>query len=367
MTTDTGDIVAAVQTGPGVIELRQFERPRIGADEALVRLEACGICGTDIDSYEGTSSPRYPVIRGHEPVGVVEEIGADAARRRGLRVGDRVAVDPFVPCARCAWCIDGNYEFCTGWDGRGRSYGAVSTDEPPGLWGGFATHLYIHPNTILYPVPHHVGPELATLYNPLGAGISWGVAAAGTTIGTTVLVLGCGQRGLCCALAARAAGAGVVAVTGLGIDAHKLRLATDLGVDAAIDVERHDLRQRTKELTAGVGFDVVVDTTPRATGPLVDAVDVARPGGRIVVGGLKGRSLDGFPIDRATLNALTIRGVRGVGAASYRRAIELIAAARFPLDRLRTHVFSLDQVERAILVLRGDNPAERAINVVVTP
>jgi threonine dehydrogenase-like Zn-dependent dehydrogenase len=139
-------------------------------------MEACGICGSDIDAYEGAwgRADYYPLIRGHEPVGIIEEIGEEAGRRRRLRVGDRVAVDPFVPCGACTSCIEGNYEMCTGWSGRSRLYGSVSMSEPPGLWGGFASHLYVHPNTILYPVPTHIGPELATLYNPLGAGISCG-------------------------------------------------------------------------------------------------------------------------------------------------------------------------------------------------
>jgi len=360
------DVLAAVQTGPRAIELRSFERPLIGDDEALVRVEACGICGTDVERYRGGEPQRYPVIPGHEPVGVIEEIGPAAARRRGLRVGERVAVDPFIPCGACRHCLGGMHALCTGW-GAPRTYGFRLTSEAPGLWGGYATHLYVDPASVLYPIPDHVGPELAALYNPLGAGVSWGVHAAGVTVGSTVLILGCGQRGLACAIAARAAGASLVVVTGLSIDAHKLALATELGADAAIDVERADLAEQARAITAGAGFDAVVDTTPGATGAVLDAVALARPGGTVVLGGLKGAAVDAFPVDRVALGALTIRGMRGVGAAAYREAIALIASGRFALERLQTHRFALADAARAIEVLAGEHPGERPLNVLILP
>jgi threonine dehydrogenase-like Zn-dependent dehydrogenase len=360
-------IVAAVQTGPRAIELQEFPRPRIGDDDALLRVEACGICGSDVEQYRGgMATPRYPVIPGHEPVGVVEEIGPTAAARRGLRAGDRVAVDPAIPCGSCRHCMSGQHMLCTGW-GRARTYGFGLTSEPPGLWGGYATHLYLHPNTILYPIPDHVGPELAVLYNPLGAGVSWGVLAGGVTVGSSVVILGCGQRGLACAIAARAAGAKLVVVTGLARDAHKLELARQLGVDAAIDIERDAVVGIVADLTDGSGVDAAVDTTPGAVRAVHDAVDLVRPGGTIVLGGLKGRGVPDFPFDRIALAGVTIRGMRGVPSNAYLGAISLIASGRFPLDRLRTHTFPLDAAGRAVEVLAGEVPSERAVNVVIRP
>ncbi|MCB0996949.1 MAG: alcohol dehydrogenase catalytic domain-containing protein, partial [Acidimicrobiales bacterium] len=109
MAQGNGSVRAVAHTGVRTFELVDLARPEIGDDDALVRVEACGICGTDVERYRGTMPMRYPVIPGHEPVGVIEEIGGVAAERRGLKVGDRVAVDPFLPCARCSWCLDGNY------------------------------------------------------------------------------------------------------------------------------------------------------------------------------------------------------------------------------------------------------------------
>ncbi len=360
-------VMAAVQTGPRALELQDFPRPAIGHDDALLRVEACGICGSDVEQYRGgMAAPRYPVIPGHEPVGVIDEIGAEAAARRGLRPGDRVAVDPAIPCGLCRYCVLGQHALCIGW-GRPRTYGFGLTSEPPALWGGYATHLYLHANTVLYRIPDHVGPELAVLYNPLGAGVDWGVRATGVTVGSSVVVLGCGQRGLACAVAARAAGAGLVVVTGLARDAHKLAVARELGADAAVDVDRDDVIAVVTELTGGLGVDAVVDTTPGALQAVNEAVSLVRPGGTIVLGGLKGRGVPDFPVDRIALSGVTVRGMRGVSSEAYRAAIALLASGRYPLDRLRTHSFPLEAAGRAVEVLAGEDPSQPAINVVINP
>jgi len=112
----------------------------------------------------------------------------------------------------------------------------------PGLWGGFATHLFANGSTILYPIPEDVTPIRAALFNVLGAGVKWGVDVAGTTLGSTVVVLGCGQRGLAGALSALEAGASFVAVTGLSQDDYKLQLARELGIHMAVDVDTQDVK-----------------------------------------------------------------------------------------------------------------------------
>ena len=143
------------------------------------------------------------------------------------------------------------------------------------------------PRPCVHKVPPGIAPETAVLFNPLGAGVRWGVTLPRTTIGSKIVVLGPGQRGLACAIAAKLAGASLVIVTGLTRDRHKLDLAIELGADVAIDVEREDLVARVRELTGG-GADIVVDVSAVATQPVVDAVECVRPGGTIVLGGVKG-------------------------------------------------------------------------------
>ncbi|MCB0994520.1 MAG: alcohol dehydrogenase catalytic domain-containing protein [Acidimicrobiales bacterium] len=362
--------VVAVQTGVRSLELRELPLPAVGDDDALLRVEACGICGTDVEQYrgelDGTIPLRYPLVPGHEPVGVIERIGDAAAARWGVDVGDRVAVESFLPCGSCPSCLTGSYEHCTGWD-RMMAYGFIGIDRAPALWGGYATHLYLHPRAVLHRIPPGIAPDLATLFNPLGAGVRWAVQLPGTTLGDTVVVLGPGQRGLASVVAARMAGAGTIIVTGLGRDAHKLALAKDLGADHVIDVEAVPVVDAVRSLTGGRMADVVVDVTANATAPVADAVDLARPGGTIVLGGLKGVDVPAFPSDRVVLKGLHVIGARGVDYPAYRAAIDTIASGRFPLERLRTHTFGLDQAATAIEVLAGEHPGEAAVNVVIVP
>lgn len=363
-------VVAVVQTGPRALEMVELPRPRVGRDDALLRVEACGICGTDVEQYrgelDGVIDLRYPLVPGHEPVGVIEEIGADAAARWGVRVGDRVAVEPFLPCGGCRSCLGGSYEHCTGW-AQMMSYGFVPTAVAPAAWGGYATHLYLHPKAVIHRVAPTIAPDVAVLFNPLGAGVRWGVTLPRTTLGATVVVLGPGQRGIAAAVAAKVAGARLVIITGLTRDRHKLDLALELGADVAIDVEQEDLVPRVLELTDRRGADIVVDVSANATQPVVDAVDLVRAGGTIVLGGLKGTTVPQFPSDKIVLRGITVIGARGVTADGYREALSIIEQGRFPLERMRTHTFPLAEAERAIQVLGGEVPGEHAVNVVITP
>jgi threonine dehydrogenase-like Zn-dependent dehydrogenase len=230
--------------------------------------------------------------------------------------------------------------------------------------GGFSTHLIATRNTYLYRVPSPVSPTLAALFNPLGAGIKWTVDVARTTIGDRVLILGGGQRGIACAVAALEVGAGWVGVTGFSRDAHKLAVARQFGAQRTIDVEGEDLLTVVREEVGAV--DAVIDTTPSSTEALSDALAAVRKGGRIVVAGLKGRPAAEFPVDQLTRKEVALYGVLGTGSAHYRRAIGMIASSRFPLDRLQTHVLPLDQVEYGIQLLAGEVPDEKPINVVIS-
>ena len=370
-----GEILAMVQTGPRAIEPRRMARPVIGRLDALIRIDAAGICGSDVGFYNapdaffrGRKPPEYPVVRGHEMVGTVEEIGAEAAERRRLRIGDRVAFSTFMPCGICQSCLSGNAVYCSGWSGQPNNYGSIPLTREPGLWGGFATHVFVTEHTVLFRIPDDLQPELAVLYNPMGAGVWWGEMLAQTSFGSVVVVLGCGQRGLSTAIAAKQAGASLVVASDVGLSLNKLDLGLELGViDHAINVDETDIVGAVMSLTDGRGADVVIDTSSHATRPVIEAIEVARPLARIVLGGLKGRELDGLPIDLLVRKSLTIVSSRGIDPAAFPRAIELIASRRYPLDRLRTHTLPLDQLDYALRLLGGEVDGEHPINVVLTP
>lgn len=358
---------AMVQTGPRQLELRELPLPEIDDDSALLRVEACGICGSDVEQYTGTLPVRFPVIPGHEPVGVIEEIGTRAARRWGVSVGDRVAVEVLIPCFSCEACREGKFSLCRGRGGLfGYSY--IPLSHPPGLWGGYADYLYLHPNSIVHPMRKDIPASIATLFNPLGAGFRWAVEVPGTGPGDTVLVLGPGQRGLASVIAARAAGATTIIVTGLAQDAAKLALAKEFGADHVIQVEAEDLRSRVAEYTGGRGVDVVVEVTAYALEPVVDALYCAAPGARIVLAGVKGfRSVPNFVSDLIVAKELRVFGALGVTSRAYRNAIRLIESGRLPLERLHTHDFPLTEAERAIQVLGGEIPGESSIHSCLIP
>lgn len=357
-----GEIRAMVLRAPHRLELETFDRPRIGDDEALLRVEACGICGTDAEVFSGNIPLASAVIPGHEPVGRIEEIGPRAAKRWQLVPGDRVVLEAEFGCGRCLGCREGSE--CRISPG---TYGFMPTTVAPSLWGGYAEMLYLPAGAVPHKIDGRIPPRIAALYNALGAGFAWAVAAPGLRVGDSIAIFGPGQRGLACVVAARQAGASRVFVTGMGSrDAAKLALARELGAELAIDVEREDPVERIRSATGGTGVDVVVDTTPHAAQPVLDAVRVARPGGTIVLAGLKGRGVPDFPSDEIAMRRLTIRGVRAVDHRSFRQAVALIESGRQPLERLHTHHFPLAEAGEAIRTLTA-NAERAAIAITIEP
>ncbi|WP_419847384.1 zinc-dependent alcohol dehydrogenase [Candidatus Poriferisocius sp.] len=353
---------AMVQVGPERLEMQEFGRPRVGDDDALLRIEACGICGTDVETFSGSSLMNYPVIPGHEPVGVIEEIGERYAARWGLKQGDRVVAEAAYGCGRCLACLD--QQMCRVAPGN---HGFTPTGRTPALWGGYAEMMYLAPGSVPHKIDSSIPPRIAALYNPLGAGFAWAVSAPNLRYGDTVTVLGPGQRGLACVIAAAAAGASAIFVTGLGSqDAHKLALAAEFGADVTIDVETEDAVERVLAETNGRGTDIVVDTTPHATQPVVDAVSMARLGGTIVLAGLKGHGVDGFPSDAVAMRYQTVIGVRTVDFHSYRQAVRLIESGTLPVERLHTHHFPLEQAADAVQTLVQAGIA-KAVSITVEP
>lgn len=354
---------AVVQTAPQTFELQEFELPPIGDDEALVQVEACGICGTDTETFSGASPLRYPVIPGHEPVGRIAAIGSRAASRWRLTVGDRVVMQSEFGCGRCLGCMD--RRACLVAPG---THGFMPTTAPPALWGGYAEYLYVAPGSVPHRIAPHVSARIAALYNPLGAGFAWAVTAPDLRVGDTVAVFGPGQRGLACVIAARAAGAARIFVTGCGArDAHKLALAAEFGAELAVDIEQHEAIERIMGATGGLGVDIAIDTTPHATQPVRDAVAVTRPGGTIVLAGLKGRGrgVDAFPADEVAMKFQTIKGVKAVDYHSFERAIRLIESGTVPVEALHTHHFALDRAADAVRAL--SSPTESAIAITIEP
>jgi threonine dehydrogenase-like Zn-dependent dehydrogenase len=358
---------AVVQTGPRQMEMREYSRPVLGPTTgAVLRVEACGICGSDVEQYKGAMGTRgLPMIPGHEPLGIIEEITDETAARWRVQPGDRVALEILIPCRSCERCLAGRYMNCRN---RIGSHGGGNPPERHGrLTGGYAEYIDLHPNSIVHPIRKDIPAEIAVMYNPLGAGVRWALEYGGVHLGSTVLVMGAGQRGLAAILASRYVGAGTIIATGLARDAKKLELAKEFGADYTINVEEENTVARVRELTGGEGVDVVLDLTPMALQPIQDAVDAVRWGGTIVIAGLKGGRKVELSTDQLVNKALTVKGAFSVDAAGYENAIKLIESGKFPLEKMQTHKFGLDDVEHAIQLLAGEVPGEDGIHVAIMP
>ena len=346
---------------------RQLPVPAIADDDGLLRVEACGLCGTDHEQYTGALPAGFAFVPGHEAVGVVEAIGSRAAQRWGVAVGDRVAVEVFQSCGECERCTSGVYRRCVR-HGMGDMYGFIPVDKAPGLWGGYAELQYLGPDSMLLPVPASLDPVVATLFNPLGAGIRWGVTVPGTKPGDVVAVLGPGVRGLAACAAAKEAGAHFVMVTGLGPrDGDRLALAAQFGADLAVDVATTDPAAALREATGGLA-DVVVDVTAKAPAALGQAIAVARTGGTIVMAGTRGSAeTPGFWPDLIVFKELRILGALGVDAPAYRAALDLLASGRYPFADLPRRCVGLDGAEDLVRTMAGEGDGEVPVHGVLTP
>ena len=356
--------LAMVQTAVRRLEPRDLPIPEIDAESALLRVEACGICGSDYEQYEGLLRTPMPAIPGHEPLGVIEKIGDAAARRWGVDVGDRVAVETMLSCRFCSACLGGSYHLCR----ERRIYSYIPLSDAPGLWGAYAQYMFIHRNSVVHKIDRSLPPNIAVMFNPLGAGFRWAVEMPNTGPGDTVLVLGPGQRGLASVIACREAGADRILVTGLAADAKKLALAREFGADHAIDVENENAVARVRELTDGQGADVVIDVSSYSTAPVAQALDFVRPGGRVILAGVKGfKAIPDFVSDKIVMKEISIQGAIGVTSSGYRSAIRLLESGRYPVERMHTHDFALRDAELAIRTLAREIPGDESIHSCLLP
>jgi alcohol dehydrogenase len=358
---------ALVLVAPRKLAIREIPLPEIGLDDGLLRVEACGLCGTDHEQFTGELFPGFPFVPGHESVGTIERVGRRAAARWGVREGDRVAVEVFLSCRSCDACRSGIYQRCVR-HGLADMYGCVSVDREPRLWGGYAQYQYLAPDSMLCRVPDTLDAVPATLFNPLGAGIRWGVAVPQTQRGDVVAVLGPGVRGLSVCAAAKDAGATFVMVTGRGArDTSRLEVASQFGADLAVDVDRVDPVRALRD-TTGTLADVVVDVTAKAPSAFAQAIKLARPGGTVVVAGTRGGGhVDtAFDPDQIVYKELRLIGALGVDTAAYTRALELLAARRYPFEGLPRRVVGLDDVGPLLALMAGEVDAP-PVHAVVVP
>ncbi len=364
-----------VRTGKdAAFELREYPVPTTSAEDGVLRVDLCGVCGSDHRRFrqdrnqeEGEIDRQdrrpLPAILGHEIVGTIAALGSRAAAERGLHEGDRVFVESSVPCHRCRHCMTGNFKHCrTRW-----SYG-ISADmaEPPHLWGGYAQYVYLHPRVILHELPASLPSEAAVLITPISNGFQWAYAEPDLRYGESILVIGPGQQGLGCVAVAKAVGAGLVMVAGLERDAQRLSLARRLGADVTIVADRDVVYDRVREATGGEMADVVVEVSGSPVAQR-EITRLVRRGGRIIWAGGSGFQPVQMVMDQVTRRSLMIKGVRAHEYDAIQQAIRLLASNAIPIPDFATHVVPLAQAERAVRLAGNEWPEEHAIHVSIDP
>ena len=337
---------ASVLVAPDRFELRDLPAPELRPDNAIVRVELCGNCGTDAKYATGKLDAPWPMILGHEIVGRVEAIGDDAARRYGVKTGDRVIVESSIPCWSCRYCRSGAYRLCPTKGGYGTRSGLATGS---GLWGGLAELVEIAPGSIVHRIPDAVSPAAALGLELLGNGYQWLIRKGGLQAGQRVLIQGCGPQGLCATLAARILGAHEIVVTGLASDTARLAFAADAGARTVVVDPEAGRAAQVQAL--GVDFDVVLDVTgdPRA---VATAADHLRPQGTMILASIVGRHVEvPFRTDELAYREIKVQGVLSKDEQALLAARTLVEAdpdLRGSLERLVTHVFPLEEAEAAI-------------------
>jgi alcohol dehydrogenase len=359
---------SAVLESFGKVSVREFPLPEIGDEDGLLRVEMVGVCGSDVGMYTGKTrriEPYLPIIQGHEILGHIAEAGETFCLRHGLDIGDRVLVEFTFGCGYCKPCLTGEYRLCKKM-GRYGSY--ISCNTPPHLWGGYGEHLYLPPRAMVHKIDPSVPPEAAVIVSAvLGNGIRWLRQMGGVSIGDTVVIEGPGPQGLAGVVAARESGAARIIVTGLSGDKGRFEMARLFGAHHVVDVSAEDPVAVVGGLTGGGMADVVMDVTGNPQGAL-SALDLVRQGGTIVLPGTYGTDTPvPLPLDKVVLKEIRIQGVYSHDLRSVIPAIKLAEGRKYPLERMVTHCFPLQEVERAIRLVGGLVPGETTVKAVVNP
>ncbi len=335
---------AMVLREPGQLELWEYDVVAPAADEVLLRLAATSVCMTDTKIFAGAiPSAQFPLIMGHEFAGEVIEIGQQAAVHYDLQPGDRVTVEPYIPCGACQWCrTTYHYHQCV----NIRSYGlGLSAEKPPHLFGGYGEYLYLQPGTIIHKLTKDISPLAACLSSVVGNAVRWVKLLGEIRLRQSVVISGVGSQGLCALAVARESGAGPIAVLGLSRDQARFELAREFGADYLINVEKEDPLEVVPDLF-GDWPDVVVETSgvPRA---IQTAVKLVKTAGRVVMIGLSAGRETSLKFDDLIWRDITIVTGRGQ-AGNVGDAMWLINEGKYPFEKINNRCFSLDQLQSAL-------------------
>ena len=329
--------------GEGRLVYEERPVPRaVGGDGALVQIEACGICGTDLNILAVPAAHKATpgIVIGHEGVGRVLEVGPNVA---DLVAGDRVVIAPRLTCGECAYCRRGLDNQCV-------NYKTIGTT----VDGAFAPYLRA-PARALFKIDPALSTADAALFEPLSCVVG-SVKRAPFQAGDNVAIIGGGPMGLLFALVYRAMGAGQILIVDLAD--YRLEFAREMGMDAALDPRAVDVPAAVRELT-GIGADIVVD----AVGNQVDAaVKLVRRGGHVILFGLRPESNPTVSQYAVTRYDLTLHGTF-VGLLPFVQTIKLLESRRVQPSVLVTHRLPLSKLSRGVELMRSQQAMKVLIDM----
>jgi len=339
---------AAVMKGIRHIEIEELPIPIPKEGEVLVRIRSVGVCGSDVHYFVegriGDFVVQPPFILGHECSGEVVEVGKGVTH---LKPGDRVTMEPGIPCGKCDFCRQGRYNLCPE---------VVFWATPP-VNGTFCEYV-VHSANFTYPVDPSVGFEEAALVEPLAVGM-YAVHRAQAKPGDVALVLGSGPIGLVTlqALLSR----GVTEIIAVDVVEKRLEKARELGARLVLNAAKENVEEEVRAFTQGRGADLVFETAGSVQTAQL-SVEVARRGGKVVLVGLPSKTHFDFGVIRILDKELDILGVFRY-ANMYKGCVDLLNARRVNLATLITHRFPLEKTQEALLFAH-EHKAE-SIKVVV--
>jgi len=335
---------AMVAVEPGRMELKQFEIVPPQEDQILLKLGVTSVCASDPKILWGkTPYVAFPVIMGHELVGQVDEIGGEAAARYGLKTGDRITVEPMVPCGHCKWCrTEHHYHKCRPL----RVYGLTLTaDRPPFLFGGYSEYMYLLPHSLPHKVAAGVPDLAACLSSVIGNGVRWVKTLGQMTFGENLVISGAGSQGLATLIAAKECGVGPIAMMGLTRDQARFELAREFGVDFTVNIEQDNPLKVIPELLEGPP-DVVVETSgvPSA---IQTALDLVKPTGRVVTIGLSGGKETPIKFDPLVAKGVTILADHAQ-AGNVEDAMRIINSRKYAIEKINNFIYTLEELPGAL-------------------
>jgi L-iditol 2-dehydrogenase len=332
------------------LELTDLPRPEIGGGEVLVRVAACGICGSDVHGYDGSSGRRIPpIVMGHEAAGTVAAVGAEVT---GYKPGDRVTFDSTVYCGECGFCRRGEANLCDNRQVIGVSCGDYRRH------GAFAEYVTV-PARILYHLPDDFEFSQAAMLEAVSVALH-AVRVSAARRGDSALVIGAGMIGLLTLQAARAAGCNPVYIA--DVDATRLELARQLGADGTLHCSGAELVREVLKRTGGQGVDVSYEAVGRNE-TVTAAIEATRRGGTVtLVGNIQPEVT--LPLQKVVSRQLRLQG-SCASAGEYPQAIEMISDGRVSVKPLITAVASLEDGPRWFERLHAGEP--NLMKVVLTP